>query len=255
MRSKYMLIIAFCWLSVTITTAQIDQKPIGFWQFDEGKGDQAADASGNKFQGKMIGNPKWVEGKVGKALQFDGAKAYVEVADIKTPPVLTFACWFKKTGKGNGGVPRIHSSGGGPWTLEYGIGNTHQPGKLGFYLAFQDGGGATGWKMFFTPEEGSWYHTAITFDGKMVRTYVNGEQKFESDTWKGKKINSHISRIGAHASGGDCFDGAIDQVVMFEVALSKKEIQSLHDGTWLVQTSVDAKGKLASNWGRIKSLE
>ena len=38
MRSKYMLIIAFCWLSVTITTAQIDQKPIGFWQFDEGKG-------------------------------------------------------------------------------------------------------------------------------------------------------------------------------------------------------------------------
>ncbi|HJO12307.1 MAG TPA: hypothetical protein QGI39_09750, partial [Gammaproteobacteria bacterium] len=86
MKSKYMLIIAFCWLSVMITTAQIDQKPIGFWQFDEGKGDQAADASGNKFQGKMIGNPKWVEGKVGKALQFDGAKAYVEVADIKTPP-------------------------------------------------------------------------------------------------------------------------------------------------------------------------
>ena len=55
MKSKYMLIIAFCWLSVTITTAQIDQKPIGFWQFDEGKGNQAADASGNKFQGKMIG--------------------------------------------------------------------------------------------------------------------------------------------------------------------------------------------------------
>lgn len=249
MKSKYMLIIAFCWLSVMITTAQIDQKPIGFWQFDEGKGNQAADASGNKFQGKMIGNPKWVEGKVGKALQFDGAKAYVEVADIKTPPVLTFACWFKKTGKGNGGVPRIHSSGGGPWTLEYGIGNTHQPGKLGFYLAFQDGGGATGWKMFFTPEEGSWYHTAITFDGKMVRTYVNGEQKFESDTWKGKKINSHISRIGAHAPGGDCFDGAIDQVVMFEVALSKKEIQSLHDGTWL---AVDSADKVTVTWSNLK---
>ena len=51
MRSKYMLIIAFCWLPVTITTAQIDQKPIGFWQFDEGKGGQATDVSGNKFQG------------------------------------------------------------------------------------------------------------------------------------------------------------------------------------------------------------
>ena len=103
--------------------------------------------------------------------------------------------------------------------------------------------------MFFTPEEGSWYHTAITFDGKMVRTYVNGEQKFESDTWKGKKINSHISRIGAHASGGDCFDGAIDQVVMFEVALSKKEIRSLHDGTWL---AVDSADKVTVTWSNLK---
>ena len=84
---------------------------------------------------------------------------------------------------------------------------------------------------------------------------VRGRSSAEVESGLDKKINSHISRIGAHASGGDCFDGAIDQVVMFEVALSKKEIQSLHDGTWLVQPSVDAKGKLASNWGRIKSLE
>ena len=66
---------------------------------------------------------------------------------------------------------------------------------------------------------------------------------------EGKKINSHISRIGAHAPGGDCFDGIIDQVVMFEVALSKKEIQSLHDGTWL---AVDSADKITVTWSDLK---
>ena len=55
MRSEYMLTIAFYWSLVMIATVQIDQKLIGFWQFDGGKGSQATDVSGNKFQGKMIG--------------------------------------------------------------------------------------------------------------------------------------------------------------------------------------------------------
>jgi len=37
-------------------------------------------------------------------------ETYIEVVDIKTPPVLTFACWFKEMGKGNGRMPQIYSS-------------------------------------------------------------------------------------------------------------------------------------------------
>ncbi len=229
--------------------AQDEGALVGFWRFDEGKGNVAEDSSANGLHGEVLGGPDWVDGKVLSALQFDGADDYVEVADILTPPVLTFACWFKKLGSGNGGVPRFHSRGAGPWSLEFGIGNTHQPDKLGFYLAFQDGS-TVGWTMVFQPELDRWYHAAITYDGTWIRVYVDGKEVYAGDEAAGKKINEGISRIGCHAAGGDCFEGILDEVLLFDTALSAAGIQSLMTGQWL---SVDPLDKLGSTWGTIKS--
>ncbi len=58
-----------------ISSAKIDPKNIvGMWLFDEGKGDIAKDSSGNKNDGTLMNDPKWVDGKKkpGKALEFDG---------------------------------------------------------------------------------------------------------------------------------------------------------------------------------------
>jgi hypothetical protein len=222
---------------------------VAFWNFDEGEGGTAKDSSENKLDGELTGGPNWVDGKVAKALEFDGSDDYVEVSDISTPPILTFACWFKKTGSGNGGVPRLHSRGTSPWSLEFGIGNTHQPNQLEFYLAFTDGS-TTNWTAFFEPEEEVWYHTAISYDGTWVRTYVDGEEFYSSKDWADKEINQGISRIGGHAPGGDCFQGVIDEVILFDVALSEDDIRSLMTGKW---TSVDPLGKAAWIWGNIKS--
>ncbi|MDE0682365.1 MAG: hypothetical protein OXI63_05565, partial [Candidatus Poribacteria bacterium] len=45
---------------------------VGIWKFDEGKGDTAKDASENGNDGTLMSKPKWVDGKFGKALEFDG---------------------------------------------------------------------------------------------------------------------------------------------------------------------------------------
>jgi len=135
-----------------MSNAQVEESLVAFWNFDDGTGKTAKDSSENELDGELVGGPKWVEGKIGKALEFDGGDDYVEVSDISTPPILTFACWFQKTGSGNGGVPRLHSRGTGPWSLEYGVGNSHQPNQLEFYLAFSDGS-TTGWTPFFEPKE------------------------------------------------------------------------------------------------------
>jgi len=53
--------------------AKINPKSIvGIWLFDEGKGDLVKDSSGNKNDGKLMNGPKWVDGKFGQALEFDG---------------------------------------------------------------------------------------------------------------------------------------------------------------------------------------
>jgi hypothetical protein len=155
---------------------KIDPKSVvGMWTFDEGKGDVVKDFSGNGNDGKLMNSPKWVDGKFDKCLEFDGKDDYVEIPGITTPPIITFACWFKKLGAGNGGVPRLHSRGTGPWALEFGIGNTAIPNQLGFYLAFADGS-STGWNGVFEPKNEVWYHTAVSYDGTLVNMYIDGEE-------------------------------------------------------------------------------
>ena len=57
---------------VELSAAQIDKSLVAFWSFDDGKGDTAKDNSKNGLDGKLIGNPKWVDGKANKALEFKG---------------------------------------------------------------------------------------------------------------------------------------------------------------------------------------
>ena len=233
--------------------AEIDTETIvGYWNFDEGAGKVAKDSSVNKFNGELMGSPKWVGGKIGKALEFDGIGDYIEVSDIITPGFATFACWFKKTGPGSGGVPRIHSGGGAPWSIEYGIGNTHQSNQLQFYFAFQDGSTA-GWLPFFEPKEDIWYHTAISYDGTWVIAYVDGKEVYSSQDWAGKKLNQDISRLGGGGFQGgqwDFFQGVIDEPILFNVALKEEDVKNLMSGKW---ASVEPSGKLTTTWSGIKA--
>lgn len=235
-------------LSVS-SQAEIDLNTIvALWSFDDGAGEAAEDSSGNNLHGVLVGDPKWIDGKVNKALAFNGVEDYVDVPDMTTPPLATFACWFRKTGPGSGGVPRLHTSGGGPWALEYGIGNTHQANQLQFYFAFSDGS-AAGWIPFFEPEENVWYHTAVSYDGTWIRAYVDGEESYSNDEWAGREINQNISRIGGGALG-DAFEGDIDEAILFNTAITGDDVKSLMSGNL---ASVDASGKITSTWGEIKN--
>jgi hypothetical protein len=221
---------------------------VGFWSFDDASGKTVKDSSKNKFDGTVVGSPKAVDGKAGKALEFNGTTDYIDVTAIETPQVMTFACWFKKLGVGSGGVPRLHTRGAAPWALEFGIGGTAIPNQLGFYLAFADGT-ATNWTGFFEPKEGTWYHTALSYDGTSVKGYIDGKEVVSKNDWAGKKLNQGISRIGGGA-GADAFNGDIDEAMIFDVALSEADVASLMNPNWMAVSSLD---KAAATWGNIKN--
>ncbi|RJS73797.1 hypothetical protein CW714_02500, partial [Methanophagales archaeon] len=69
----------------TFTVEEIPPTPrtglVGLWHFDEGAGTTAGDSSGNNNNGTLIDNPDWVDGKIGKALEFNGSTNYVEIND------------------------------------------------------------------------------------------------------------------------------------------------------------------------------
>ena len=76
---RYLRINFALFLSLLLMTlpssAEIDPATIvAGWLFDEGKGNVVSDLSDNGHNDEIQGTPKWVDGKFGKALEFDGAK-------------------------------------------------------------------------------------------------------------------------------------------------------------------------------------
>ena len=97
-------------LLTTSGYAEIDPETcVGMWLFDEGSGNVAKDSSGNKNDGKLVENPKWVNGKFGKALEFDGAGSYVDCGDdeslnIPTGDSVTMCAWVNSKVGTRGGI-------------------------------------------------------------------------------------------------------------------------------------------------------
>ena len=108
---QYMVIITLCTLagggywywkdqqakaSVALKTAT-DTGLVAYWSFDEGSGTTAEDFSpANANTGTLTNGPTWVDGKVGKALSFDGTDDYVTMGNTNdiTTGDFTLAYWM-----------------------------------------------------------------------------------------------------------------------------------------------------------------
>ena len=94
----YVVLMVMSSFFANLSYAEIDpQTCVGMWLFDQGEGKVVEDASGNDGDGDIFG-AKWVDGKFGKALEFDGDSNYVEVknSDSLNPTEKISICmWIK----------------------------------------------------------------------------------------------------------------------------------------------------------------
>ena len=92
---------------VLCTTRIMTAGELGHWAFDEGSGTTVRDSSSKGNNGTLVNGPLWVDGKLGKALQFDGVDDYVQVPHnaslIPTTGKATVSVWInakRHTGPG-----------------------------------------------------------------------------------------------------------------------------------------------------------
>ncbi|MFC1717022.1 LamG domain-containing protein [Candidatus Poribacteria bacterium] len=229
---------------------------IAAWPMDEGSGDEMSDLSGNGHDGEFFGNPEWANGKFGKGIQFHGAPDHIEVPDPDhelTPEHITLVCWVNLDDDVDTHAIMEQydwAAGKGAYCLRTG-------GKqLAFYT--QNGASDAGASVGGAVKAGEWFHAAATFDGDVMRTYVNGElvASFDVTVFTALLPSDKSLSFGVRGDSKDThwMMGTLDEAAIFNEALSEEEIKNIMDnGLQATVLAVSTSGKLATTWGRMKN--
>ncbi|TAL48239.1 LamG domain-containing protein, partial [archaeon] len=215
---------------------------VGYWKFGEVSGTTTNDSSGNANSG-TLGNatggaqPTWITNsscKFGSCLNFDGIYSFVNISNspsLSVTDALTISAWIRTNDAVNSNTERIVQKGGGTSMYDFFIQETN---KLRTILTLD-----TGQANIFgntALSANTWYHVVTTFSNAtgLLKIYINGIEDV-STTVSGKiTTNTNPLIIGAFRglpTDLQKFNGIIDDVRIYNRALSADEIKRLYQST------------------------
>jgi hypothetical protein len=163
-------------LSIALTgTTRADL--VGWWRLDEGAGTIAHDASGGANDGTFNGDPAWVAGRFGGALEFDGSGDYLDCGNDPsldlTRWTITFWLNANENKNYNGFVIKGLDAAENYEVLGFADGSFHFP------IIFTDGTRTYVNTSAGVIVPGEWAHFAYTYDSAEGRRfYKNGGSVF-----------------------------------------------------------------------------
>jgi type II secretory pathway pseudopilin PulG len=207
---------------------RLEQGLVGYWHFDEGTSTLAYDASGNSNTGTLANGPTWQTGsncEAGACLNFNSGSN--QMVNVGNPAVLqisgpfTITVWVKPASIS--GILGIVTKEGS-WT---GYSLSIESNKFRFFTTAN----SQAYSIFSatTPTIGTWYHIAGVFDGQKNYIYVNGVKENETSASMAANVNNNfIIGYGGYWPGG-YFSGVIDEVRIYNRALSASEIKAIYN--------------------------
>jgi hypothetical protein len=191
---------------------------VGWWRLDEGVGATVSDAANVGHTGVVHGLPKWVAGKMGAALKF-GQGEYVTTDARYALKTLTLSAWVRHDEFSKLQQRYVSLS------EETAVIRCDTDRHLHFYI--KTNGALQQLYVANALELGKWTHIAGTWDGKTQKLYKDGvllDSKTPGGSLKGE-VSVSIS------SQNEYMRGAIDDVRIYDRALSDTEIRKLAEGS------------------------
>ena len=240
----------------------------GIWLFDEGKGETVEDFSGNGHDGKFMGELKYVEGQFGTALEFgrQGQKDWIEMdgpLGVNTVD-FSFGCWMNPHSAQvcHANILSARDENTSETGFEF---DQSQCSSNWFRIVI---GGVINWDGIGNPrntvrvDADVWSHVVFVRQGREGIWYLNGKPdrpkrgNFYIDLGSNLPVTPHKEnfRIGAPIyNDGSTFKGILDEVFVFRRALTQVEVSTVMERGIIGARALDARGKLTTVWGRIKS--
>ncbi|MBN1807051.1 MAG: hypothetical protein JW837_17515 [Sedimentisphaerales bacterium] len=216
----------------TSLAQNIDPSLVGWWTFDEGSGSVAKDTSGESVDGTFFGDPSWgQDGDHRGVLLFDGTDDYVFIDGLFQVPVYTIALWFRvDNGSGQRDIFSAYAVG-----VKHGILLEMQTdGTLRYLHRYPLGtGGGTNIYTTTTYDDGAWYHAVMVKSANNIKLYINGEElgtAADSSVFNpGDAFGVALGCLDDERELARMFPGAMDDVRIYNRALSIEEIQAVMD--------------------------
>lgn len=211
-------------VTVTLSVSAPADGLVGAWGFEESTGTTAADASGKGNSGTINGPLHTAAGKYGSALIFDGINDWVTVADaaaLHLSTGMTLEGWVNPTAGAAGGAWRAlavkETATGLAWAL-YPFGDGGFPSGHARTSSEQWARGTGALPL------NTWSHVAVTYDGATIRTYVNGVQVGTKAQTGALVSSTQPLRFGGDAVWPEWFQGTLDEIRVYDRALTAAEI-------------------------------
>jgi PKD repeat protein len=200
---------------------------VAAYGFEEASGETFVDASGNGNHGTMKNTNRIANGRFGKALSLDGVSSLITVNDSNSLDLttgMTMEAWVYNTANtAYWGALLWKDADDGNYGVYYLNGTSPSYGPSAGLLI-----GSTQY-LHGTADfpANAWVHLAATYDGQYQRLYLNGKQVAARAQQGAISKSSGVLRIGADNDGGfwgDCFKGYIDEVRIYNRALTPQEV-------------------------------
>ena len=205
---------------------------LAWWRLNEGSGTQVRDASGHKLTGRIDGPARWVPGRQGSELEFDGLSTMVTGHDVRMLPLgsspRTVTAWIRHARAisdfkaifdyGAAGLVRNEPAADPSPRFSLGL---NPLGRLWF-------GGPPHFAGITDLADDKWHFVAGAFDGTTTRLFVDGHEDGKGQL--PDRIDTGSDRgwaIGASVVGGTPFRGSIADVRVFGRAFNLQQVQAL----------------------------
>jgi hypothetical protein len=231
---------------IQATSASLQNGLLGYWRFDETATQTVFDSSGNANDGTIVSGGR-TEGRFGGALTFSGSNnshasvprrpnsSLFDIADQ-----MTVSVWVYPTSLPDGFRAVVQSQIGTlvhPDQFYLGFGPRNGSIWYKWHLAANDfGSNANGDIYEGVPETNRWIHMVGTYDGTIMRLYVDGTEVGTFAVQGDIRIDDNPIVIGSEENSSEPqvvtrgFRGHVDELRIYNRALSSAEVTELYSG-------------------------
>ena len=213
--------------SASLDLDDLNSATVGYWTFDENTGTTASDSKGSNTgtanNARVFTSNTGTSGIVNSGADFTQGDDFITTSsNLINPHTMSSrsaSVWFNK---------------GSSTDLQYIINERSSGGDSRFYIATENNNivvyvGDAGFRTISSYTSNEWHHVVLQFNSGTATAYVNGELEdtFSYSTSSGAPATNFALGSFGHTQGG-YFNGFIDEVAIFDRALTSDEVSYLY---------------------------